>query len=363
MEVVRSPKKNSAAKPARRHVTLRDVAHESGVSIATVSIVLNRSPVAQSLSAATRARVEETARRLKYSPDLMARGLKNRQSQTVGVMIFDIADPYCTRLLKGIEGAIEATDFLPLIMSVQNKAELLQRYSKLARERRIEGLILVPNWTSFDHKLFDSFAQTPCVTIGYGISVENIHSVLVDNVGGGFRAMEHLYEMGHRKIAVLRGPSHLPDSRERWKGIHDFARQANLSIDPELVVDIQSLSEANSTFLEGYRLTLDLISRGRPFTALAAFDDLAAAGAIRAFRESAWDIPQRCSVIGFDDVPNAEFISPSLTTMRQPLEDMGKFAVEMLLTRIEQKNHMTTVASSTVFNPTLTVRASTGPAR
>ena len=360
---MKRPKRIPALKNARGNVTLRDIARESGVSIATVSIVLNRSLLAQNLSSATRARVEETARRLKYSPDLMARSLKSRQSQTIGVMIFDIADPYCTRLLKGIESSIEPTAFLPLIMSVQNKTELFQRYSKLVGERRIEGLILVPNWTSFDHKLFDGLAQVPCVTIGYRISAANIHSVLLDNVGGGFRAMEHLYRLGHRNIAVLRGPGHNPDGMERWKGMQSFAKRVNLAIRPELVAEIRSLPEANSTFLEGYRLTLDLIRGNRPFTALAAFDDLAGAGAIRALHESGWDVPGRCSVIGFDDISNAEFISPALTTMRQPLEDMGKLAVEILLTGIDQKNKTTAVRSSTVFDLTLTVRASTGPVR
>lgn len=342
-------------------VMLRDVARESGVSISTVSIVLNHSPLAQNLSEATRTRVEETARRLRYSPDPLARSLKNRQSQTIGVMIFDIADPYCTRLLKGIEEAMESTGFLPLIMSVQNKAEIFGRYSRLVQERRIEGLILVPNWTTVDRKMLANFAQTPCVTIGSAPSVKNISRVLVDNFAGGFRSMEHLHQLGHRRIAVLRGPGHIPASMERWEGIQDFARQAGLDINHELLMQMQSLPEANSTFLEGYRLTRRLIGSEHSFTALVAFDDLAAAGAIRAFHESGWQIPQKCSVIGFDDVPNAEFISPALTTMRQPLEEMGKLSVEMLLAAIEQKDTTRAPRPSRMLDPTLRLRSSTGP--
>jgi LacI family transcriptional regulator len=358
---VKPPKKTPAKKRVRSHVTLREVALESGVSIATVSIVLNRSPLAQNLSPATRARVEETAERLNYSPDFIARSLKNRQSQTIGVMIFDISDPYCTRLLKGIEASIEATPYLPLIMSIRNKSDLFRRYSKLVQERRVEGLIVVPNWASVDRSMFNSFARMPCVTIGYKPPVPNISYVMIDNVAGSFRSMEHLYALGHRNIAVLRGPGHIPDSMERWQGIRKFAEQAGLTIDPALVREIRSLPNANSTFLEGHRLTLELIGKQRAFTALVAFDDLAAAGAIRAFHESAWEIPKKCSVIGFDDVPNAEFISPALTTMRQPLEDMGKAAVEMLLAAIEQKDRTTEVHPSEMFDPSLTVRASTGP--
>lgn len=355
---MKTPKK-IISKVVRGNVLLRDVAAECGVSVATASIVLNRSPLAQNLSAATRSRVEDAARKLKYTPNLMARSLRNRQSQTIGMVIFDIADPYCTRLLKGIESAIETTQFLPLIMSVQNKTGLFRRYSRLAQERRVEGLILVPNSATMDWSVFDSVPSISCVTIGYKPPADNYSCILVDNVGGGFRAMEHLYQLGHRNIAILRGPEHNADSLERWKGIQKFARQVRLAIDPALVKKIQIQFEANSAFREGHRLTVELIERGRPFTALVAYDDLTAAGAIRAFHEAGWNIPRRCSIIGFDDIPNAELMSPALTTMRQPLEDMGKLAVEMLLAGIEKKNP-TAHGLAKVFDPTLIERASTG---
>lgn len=357
---MKTPTKSTKSR-ARGNVTLRDVAAECGVSIATASIVLNRSPLAQNLSAATRARVEEAARKLKYSPDLMARSLRNRQSQTIGVVIFDLADPYCTRLLKGIESAIETTQFLPLIMSVQNKTELFRRYSRLVQERRVEGLILVPNSATMDWSVFESVPSISCVTIGYKPPAENHSCILVDNVGGGFRAMEHLYQLGHRNIAILRGPEHNADSMERWKGIQKFARQVRLPIDPALVKKIHNLVEANAAFREGHRLTVELIERGRPFTALVAYDDLTAAGAMRAFHEGGWHIPRRCSIIGFDDIPNAELMSPALTTMRQPLEDMGKLAVEMLLRGIENKTSTTAPGLAKVFDPALIARASTEP--
>lgn len=256
---------------------------------------------------------------------------------------------------------MESTTFLPLIMSVQNKAETFRRYSRLVEERRIEGLILVPNWTTADRKMLVSFAQTPCVTIEGDPSVETMSHVLVDNVGGGSRAIEHLHELGHRKIAVLRGPKHIRSSMERWEGIQNFARHAGLNIEAGLFMQMQNLPEANSTFLEGYRLTRLLIEGGRSFTALVAFDDLTAAGAIRAFHEAGWQIPGRCSVIGFDDVPNAEFISPALTTVRQPLEEMGKLSVELLLAAIEDKNATRKPRPLKMLDPTLRVRSSTGP--
>jgi LacI family transcriptional regulator len=350
-------------KHARRTVTLRDVARETGVSISTVSIVLNQSRLSKNLSVQTRIRVEEAARRLGYTPDPVARSLKNRHSQTVGVMIFDITDPYCTRLLKGIEGALVKTQFLPLIMSVQNKADIFHRYWKLLHERRIEGLIIVPNWATLSaEKVIEGLQQVPCVVIGSAHSRDHMSCITIDNAGGGTKALAHLYELGHRAIAVLRGPENILASRLRWRGIQKFSKDAGLHLDPAICMEMRALPDASSTFEEGYRLTSELLSTQHPFTALLAFDDLAAAGAIRAFHDLGRSVPRDCSVIGFDDIPHAQLISPSLTTMRQPLEQMGAMSVETLLMHIQAKDEgKIHKAVSQMLEVELLVRRSTTP--
>lgn len=349
-------------KPLRRNITLRDVAQESGVSISTVSIVLNQSRLSQSLSVQTRNRVEEAARRLGYTPDPVARSLKNRHSQTVGVMIFDITDPYCTRLLKGIEAALAETHFLPVIMSVQNNADLFQRYWKLIHERRIEGLIVVPNWPILRAPKIEKLEHVPCVIIGSPSSAEHMFSITIDNTDGGAKALAHPHELGHRAIAILRGPGNILASRLRWRGIQKFAKDAGLHLDSAICEEASILPEASSTFEEGHRLTSELLRQKHPFTAILAFDDLAAAGAIRGLHELGMIVPRDCSVIGFDDIPNAQLISPSLTTMRQPLEQMGAIAVETLLAHVQSKNDgKIHKAASETLQVELLMRKSTAP--
>src|SRR5689334_20257320 len=154
---------------------------------------------------------------------------------------------------------------------------------------------------------------------------------MVDNEAGGRLALEHLYHLGHRKIAVIRGPKMLIDSGPRLKGIQKFAHSVGLEIDPSLVVQLPDELEANSGFEGGYRITEELLERKKKFTAVLAFDDLTAFGVIRALTKAGVKVPEQCSVVGFDDVPLSALAAPSLTTVRQPLEAMGNLAVNLIM--------------------------------
>jgi LacI family transcriptional regulator len=245
-------------------------------------------------------------------------------------------------------------------MSVQNKTDLFQRYWQLIRERRIEGIIMVPNWAAISAESLEGFQQVPCVVIGSPPLADHMSSIAIDNADGGAKALEHLYELGHREIAILRGPGNVLDTRLRWQGIQRFAKKVGLRLDPSLCMDMRTLSDASVTFDEGHRLTSELLDRQETFTALLAFDDLAAAGAIRAFHERGRSVPKDCSVIGFDDIPNAQLISPPITTMRQPLEEMGAIAVDTLMTHIQNRNEGENLqASSRILPVELIVRRST----
>jgi DNA-binding LacI/PurR family transcriptional regulator len=344
----------------RRRVTLRDVARETGVSIATVSLILNRASLAQRLSPETRSRVEEAVKRLGYTPDPVARSLRSRQSQMVGVMVFDITDPYCTRLLSGIQASLMKTAFLPLIMSIQNEPDLLQRYGKLLIERRVEGVIVIANWPSVSVEMFQEFCLGACVMVGAKPPVKSISHVVIDNVDGGAKALACLYELGHRQIAILRGPRDVIDSVERWQGVRQFAAKVGLKLDQRLCPEMNALPHPTSIVEEAERLTSKLIAGKNPFTALLTFDDLSAVGALRAFDRAHWQIPRDCSVIGFDDIPYAQLIRPALTTMRQPLEQMGELAVEDLLGQIKSKSDgASTQPLAKVVQAELVIRAST----
>jgi LacI family transcriptional regulator len=153
----------------------------------------------------------------------------------------------------------------------------------------------------------------------------------VDNEAGGYAAARHLYELDHREILVLRGPSELADSERRWQGVQCFAAEAGLRLSSRRTAQLAAAVEPTSGFAEGFRLTSKMIERGVDFTAILAFDDLTALGAIRALHQAGRQVPESCSVIGFDDVPLAEVSTPGLTTIRQPMEQMGRLAAEWVL--------------------------------
>ena len=144
-------------------------------------------------------------------------------------------------------------------------------------------------------------------------------------------AIEHLYALGHRKIAFIRGPKALVDTSPRWKGIRNFSKTSGLELDERMIMDLPESRDPISSFDAGYKLTEELIKRRRPFTAIVAFDDMTAFGTIRALAKAGIRVPDQCSVIGFDDVATCGIYTPSLTTVRQPLETMGAQAVSILV--------------------------------
>src|SRR5437667_8135618 len=163
------------------------------------------------------------------------------------------------------------------------------------------------------------------------MQTDSVSSMIVDNELGTHTAIEHLYSLGHRKIAFTPGPKTLAGSAARWRGVKNFAREKDLELDPKLILDLPESRDPISSFEAGYKLTEELIKHKRPFTALMAFDDMTAFGAIRALAKSGLRVPEHCSVIGFDDVAASGLYTPPLTTVRQPMEAMGTMAVNIVV--------------------------------
>lgn len=343
-------------------VTMRDVAQATGFSPATVSIVLNNAPLARYIASTTRKHIEETAKRLGYRPNAMARFLRSKKSQSIGVMLFDVTDPFCTPILRGIENALYPLGYLPIFADAQNNRERFERYLEMLLERHVDGLIVVANWLFVDiHVLADlNKREIPATTIGWKLTQDRISSVMVDNEAGGRLALEHLYQLGHRSLAFIRGPKRLIDSGPRWRGIQKFAQSVGFRIDPDLVMTLPDVFDPNSGFDNGVRLTQELLRHKREFTALLTFDDLTALGAIRALAKAGIRVPDQCSVIGFDDVPLAAISAPALTTVRQPLETMGSTAVNIVMEAIKagQENREWTAVIQKL-PPELVIREST----
>jgi DNA-binding LacI/PurR family transcriptional regulator len=353
--VKRSSTKNEA-------VTMREVATQSGFSPATVSIVLNNAPLARYITPATKKRIEEVARKLGYRPNAMARFLRSKRSQSVGVMFFDVTDPFCTLIMRGIENGLYQASYVPIFADAHNQRNRFERYLEMLLERHVEALIVVANWLFVDIQLLGDLSKRniPAATIGWELPGNTINSVMVDNEAGARLALEHLYHLGHRKIAFIRGPKMLIDSAPRWRGIQKFAQAAGLEIDPALVQQLPESLDPNSSFESGVRLTDELLQRRKRFTAVMAFDDLTALGAIRALAKAGQRVPEHCSVTGFDDVPLSALAAPSVTTVRQPMEAMGGLAVNIVMEGINaalEKRDWNVVSHK--MTPELVIREST----
>jgi LacI family transcriptional regulator len=343
-------------------VTIRDVAKESGFSSTTVSIVLNNAPLSRYIPAATKKRIEKAAKRLGYRPNLFARSLRSRRSHTVGVMVFDMTDPYCTLVLRGIENSLYQSSFLPILTDVHNERGRFERYLEMLLDRRVEALIVLANWLFVEIDVLADLEKSniPTVMIMQELQTDSVSSVTVDNELGAHAAIEHLHSLGHRKIAFIRGPKTLADSAPRWRGIRSFAKASGLDLDSRLIVDLPESRDPLSSFEAGYKLTEDLLKQKRPFTALQAFDDLTAFGAIRALAKHGLRVPEHCSVVGFDDVAASSLYTPPLTTVRQPMEAMGNMAVGIVVDGINavlEKREV--VAVHRKLAPELAVREST----
>src|ERR1700681_2273961 len=314
-------------------VTIRDVAERSGFSSATVSIVLNNAPLARYIPDTTKGRIHKAAQHLGYRPNLFARSLRGRRSHTVGVMVFDMTDPYCTLVLRGIENTLYQSSFLPILTDVHNERSRFERYLEMLLDRRIEGLVVLANWLFVDINVLAELEKNniPTATVGRELKNDNISSVIVDNNLGARAALEHLHSLGHRKIAFTRGPRQLSDTEPRWRGVRTLARERDLELDSRLIVDLPESGDPFSSFEQGYKLREELLHRRRPFAALMAFDSMTAFGAIRALARGGIRVPDQCSVVGFADVSPAAIYSPALTTVLQPMEVMGTAAATLVL--------------------------------
>jgi len=343
-------------------VTIRDVAKESGFSSTTVSIVLNDAPLARYIPAVTKKRIERAAEKLGYRPNQFARSLRSKRSHTVGVMVFDMTDPYCTLVLRGIENTLYQASYLPILTDVHNERSRFERYLEMLLDRRIEGLVVLANWLFLDINLLADLEKSsiPTALIGCELKGDSMSSVIVDNEVGGRIALEHLHTMGHRKIAFIRGPKTLADSAPRWRGIRAVAKEHNLELDSHLIVDLPESRDPLSSFEMGQKLTEDLLKQKKQFTAILAFDDMTAFGAIRALHKAGLNVPENCSVIGFDDVAPSALYTPPLTTVRQPMEAMGADAVGIVLEGIKSVLEKREVgAEHRKVPPELVVREST----
>lgn len=339
--------------PARRaHVSLRMLADHLGLSPATVSLVINRSPVADSIPKETQDRVLAAARKLNYRPNFMARSLRKQRSFTIGVTVPDVSGGYSAKIMSGIEDCLLPAGYFYLVASHNHDRERLKEYPRLLHERSVEGIIAVDT-TPFVRPL-----GTPAVVISGTAKSTGVPTVCLDHRRAAELVLNHLFELGHRHIAFIKGQSFSSDTEARWNGIVEVARELGIAMEPSLVAQLESDSKGPDL---GYQVTRKLLKNGPRFTALFAFNDTSAIGAITILRERGLRVPEDVSVVGFDDIETATFHNPPLTTVRQPLRRMGELAAQILMKRIAH-NGTGEIPDVVMVEPELIVRGSTARA-
>lgn len=330
-------------------ITLKAVAQHLGLTPGTVSAVLNDSPSARSIPQETKNRIRAAAKELNYRPNFFARTLRNKRTYTIGVIAEEIGDSYGSPIISGIEQYLRKRDYFFLTVVHRHDPTLLSRYSQLLSERGVEGFITVDTTVQ-------EAPMLPTVAIAGHRKMKGVTNVVLDHERAAVLALNHLKDLGHQRIAFMKGNPLSSDSKDRWDAICRVAGEIGINIDPDLTVQIDS---DDPTPMLGYPVTKRLLARQKPFTAIFSYNDISAIGAIRALEEHGLRVPQDVSVLGFDDIPGAEFHKPSLTTVRQPLNRMGEVAAEALLNRLEGRKEY---PSDIALEPELIVRESTANA-
>ena len=341
-------KKQSAARGEPK-VTLRTIAEYLGLTPGTVSAALNNSAAARSIPERTKKRILAAAKDLNYRPNYFARSLRLQRTYTIGVIAEEIGDSYGSLVISGIEECLRRNNFFFLTVIHRHDPKLLQTYAQMLLTRGVEGFITTD--TSIPEKL-----PIPTVAVSGHTRVDDVTNIVLDHKLAARLALTHLTDLGHEEIAFLRGHPLSSDSEARWSAVSETAKDLGIVIRPELTVQIDSTV---STPHLGYPFAKKLLARKERFTALFAYNDISAIGAIWAFREAGLRVPEDVSVVGFDDIAASSFNSPSITTVRQPLERMGQIAAKTLIDRIEGKaDYVAEIA----IEPEFVVRESTGPA-
>jgi LacI family transcriptional regulator len=344
-------------------ISIRQLAKEIGLSPTTVSLVLNSSPSARNIPEKTKNRVRAAAKKLGYTPNPFARSLFSRRSGSVAILLSDITDPYCTTVLKGICSSLHSSDYLPVLLDIDNsRAKFKDNIHKLV-DHRIEGIICIANSVLLQTELMLTIEKhkIPIVLIARDMTGTDISSVSIKNSEGTYLAMKHLHALGHRAIAFIKGPADIVDSVQKWEGIVKFASETGLTIDRKLVTQMKL---PGTSYEAGFIAAQELLRHKREFTALVTFDDISAFGAIRALTQVGRNVPADCSVVGFDDVVTSTFYNPPLTTIRQPMEELGNSAVEIFLELADGffENRVISPIHRKV-EPKLVIRESTTPLR
>ncbi|MHB1959527.1 MAG: LacI family DNA-binding transcriptional regulator [Acidobacteriaceae bacterium] len=327
-------------------ISLKQLAEYLGLNPATVSVVLNNVP-GRSIPQPTRERIKAAADKLGYQPNLLARSLRNRKTHTIGVLVPELAEDYHTQIMSGIGDYLIAKEYFYFTVHHRHRKDLVEEYCNMLLSRGAEGLIAID--TLLEHKF-----PVPVIAVAGHTRVEGVSNLVLDHDRAAELALTHLYSLGHRKLAFMRGHPFSSDTADRWRSTVQMAQKLGLRMMPELIIQLDR-DIVNPDLV--YPVVQQLLSCKKSFTAMISFNDNAAIGAMRALQDAGLRIPQDVSVIGFDDIKAAALVSPSLTTVHQPLREMGWMAAQYLMGRLQGTEGF---REQIRMSPELMVRESTG---
>jgi len=313
----------------KQRLTIAEVAREAGVSSQTVSRVINDRP---DVAPETRQRVQEVIKNLGYQPSAIARSLASRRTHTLGLITADFSDYFFTQVIAGAEAEARKHGYFFMLGSTERNPQDEPEYIRLLTERHVEGILFARPSTEPDesHLLGLLRDEVPIVTTAYHLPGANLTVVDVDNVDGAQQATRYLLECGRRQVAMITGPQHWKSVSDRTCGYQLALEAASIPVNPDLIV------AGDWSYLSGYRAMQELLERGCPFSAVFAQNDQMAIAALRALNEAGRRVPQDVAIVGYDDIPAAEYCEPPLTTIRQPMREVGEVATRLLIQAVEE---------------------------
>lgn len=333
-----------------RSPSLKELSAALKLSQSTVSRVINGEGDKFRIARETQDRVLHAAAVHGYTANAVARSLRQRRSYSIGVIVPEISEGYSTAVLAGIEDELLKDGYFYFVVSHRHRPDLLRGYLRMMLARAVEGVIAVD--TAIEDEL-----RIPIVSVSGHQQRDGIINIELDHGQAAYLALSHLKMLGHKQIAFIKGQVFSSDTNRRWRAIVETAKSLDIQVQPQLIAQLQGTDPGPGP---GMEVTRQLLQTKRPFTALFAFNDVAAMGAILALRESGLRVPRDVSVVGFDDVLAASTYNPPLTTVRQPLRDMGQTAATTLLGVIRDDVTSQHPDVITVY-PNLVVRKSTAP--
>ena len=301
--------------------TLMDVARQAGVSPSTVSRILNGTA---KVSDDKREAVLAAIAKMNFAPNQMAQGLKKGRSLTIGIVVQDISSPFFDETLRGVDDGLKGTGYASVIVSGHWNADEEAERIRLLLARKVDGIILLSGRMS-DETVLGFSTQRPIVSTGRELKTRTALGFKINNEYGAYLAVRHLIELGHRRIAFISGPANNMDADERLAGYRRALEEAAIEADPHLIV------EGNYHEASGMMAMNRLFDTHQQFTAVFAANDLSAYGARLALYRKGIRVPDDISLVGFDDLPGSSYTTPPLTTIRQPLYDIGRIATHALL--------------------------------